>query len=340
MLAGLLLGVLFVTPFVFAYVFFIRWVDRFEPEPWWLIALAFSWGAVIATTFGGMSSAYVQETIQTVLGVSETSPALDAFGATVLAPVFEEGFKAIGVALIALMSWLGLKELDGPLDGAIYGGVVGLGFTLSEDILYVAQQYVQEGLGGFVVLVFLRTVLLGLSHCTFTACTGLGFGIAAESKNRAVKVFAPMIGFFCAMAMHAMHNGLPTFFGEGGLVLMVVVSWLIDILFFALLWALVSRDRATVIRELLGEVGSLLHPSELRLVSSYVTLGYRNTMVLFTHGFSAWRKRRRKQLALVELAFIKSRRRRGEKGRELDTKEAKLRFEIASANRLGVFIGN
>ncbi len=340
MLAGIVLGVVFVTPFVFAYVFFIRWVDRFEPEPWWLIALAFVWGAVIATTAGGMSSSFVQGAVQTATGMSDKDPLLDAFGSTVLAPVFEEGFKAIGVALIALMSWLGLKELDGPLDGAIYGGVVGLGFTLTEDILYVANQYTQSGLGGFMVLLFLRTVLLGLSHCTFTACTGLGFGIAAESKNTAVKLLAPPIGFCCAMGMHAVHNGLPTFFGDGGLVLMLLVSWFIDLLFFALLWTLVSRDRATVIRELLGEVGSLLAPAELRLVSSYATLGYRNTAVLVTQGYGAWRKRRKKQLALVELAFIKSRRRRGETGTALDLKEARLRHEIASANRLGVFIGN
>lgn len=340
MLAGLLLGIVFVTPFVATYVFFIRWVDRFEPEPWWLIALAFGWGAIIATTAGGASSAWAESIIQSATGVGDKDPALDAVGATVLAPVFEEGFKAIGVALIALMSWLGLKELDGPLDGAIYGGVVGLGFTLTEDILYVSQQYAHEGFGGFASLLFLRTVLLGLSHCTFTACTGLGFGIAAETRNSPLKVVAPLVGFLAAMAMHAVHNGLPTFLGKGGLVLMLFVSWLIDLLFFVLLWVLVSRDRAIVIRELLGEVGGLLQPAELRLVSSYVTLGWRNVMVLAGQGFGPWRRRRKKQLALVELAFIKSRRRRGETGRDLDQKEARLRQEIVTANRMGVFIGN
>src|SRR6202012_119213 len=119
----------------------------------------------------------------------------DAFGATVLAPICEEGFKGLGVALIALISALGLRELDGPLDGAIYGGVVGLGLTLTEDILYVSNQFTTQGLGGFVVLLFLRTVLLGLSHCTFTACTGLGFGIATEAKTIPGKVMAPIIGY-------------------------------------------------------------------------------------------------------------------------------------------------
>ena len=37
MLGGVLLGAMFVTPLVIGYLLFIRWVDRFEPEPWWLI---------------------------------------------------------------------------------------------------------------------------------------------------------------------------------------------------------------------------------------------------------------------------------------------------------------
>ena len=78
-------------------------------------------------------------------------------------------------------------------------------------------------------------VLLGLSHCTFTACTGLGFGIATEAKGWPLRLAAPVIGFGCAMLMHAMHNALPTIFGDGGLLMMLVISWGIDLLFFLLL---------------------------------------------------------------------------------------------------------
>src|SRR6185369_11601501 len=102
--------------------------------------------------------------------------------------------------------------------------------------------------------------------------TGLGFGIATESTNWSLKIGAPIVGFGCAMVMHAMHNSLPTFFGDGGLLLMLLVSWAIDILFFVLLALLVVRDRSIVVRELFGEVGHLLHPRELQLVSSYFSL--------------------------------------------------------------------
>ena len=56
-LVGLMLGVVFVSPFVVCYALFIRWVDRFEPEPWWLLVCAFLWGALFATLGGGLSSA-------------------------------------------------------------------------------------------------------------------------------------------------------------------------------------------------------------------------------------------------------------------------------------------
>ncbi len=339
-LVGLFLGLLFVTPFVLTYVLFIRWCDRFEPEPWWLVICAFIWGALFATLGGGMSSGIVQAIVEGMTNAAAHDPDIEAFGATVLAPVFEEGFKGLGVAIIAAISAMGLKELDGPLDGAIYGGVVGLGFTLTEDILYVANQFEHEGLGGFVVLLFLRTVLLGLSHCTFTAMTGLGFGIAAESSNGFVKIAAPIGGYFGAMALHAMHNGLPTFFGEGGLVLMILISWLIDILFFVLLGVLVMRDRATIVRELSSEMGALLHPRELMLVTTYFSIGMKNYGVLFSKGWRAFSLRRKKQLALVELAFIKNRRRRGEWGRDLDLKEARLRQEIWMANQHGIWLGS
>jgi hypothetical protein len=115
---------------------------------------------------------------------------------------------------------------------------------------------------------------------------------------------------------------------------------MIDLLFFLLLAMLVIRDRTIVIRELFGEVGHLLHAKELKLVSSYFALGMKNWGVLFSRGWAAFRLRRKKQLQLVELAFIKSRRRRGESGADLDRKEAALRQDIGNANRQGVWIGS
>ena len=88
------------------------------------------------------------------------------------------------------------------------------------------------------------------------------------------------------------------------------------------------------------DAGIAVIPQELQLVSSYFALGMKNWGVLFSMGWSAFRLRRKKQLQLVELAFIKSRRRRGEAGRDLDVKEQRLRYDVVAANQRGVWIGN
>ena len=339
-LLGHVLGIVGVAPFVVGYILFVRWCDRFEPEPWWLVICAFLWGALHAASAGGYSTDLLERMTAGLVGTEVADPGIQAFGATVLAPLFEESAKGLGIALIALASALGLREFDGPLDGAILGGVVGLGFTFTEDIQYVAKEFVDSGFGGFVTLLFVRTVLLGLSHCTFTACTGLGFGLAAESKNWFVKIAAPAFGFGCAVMMHAMHNGLIVVFGEVGGILMLLISWVIDLLFFVLLALLVARDRTIVIRELTSEVGNLLQPNELKLVSTYFALGISNVRVLMSQGHRAWLSRRKKQLALVELAFLKSRRRRGQSGRQLDLQELRLRSEVLEANLAGVRLVN
>jgi RsiW-degrading membrane proteinase PrsW (M82 family) len=185
MLAGVLLGVFFVAPLVALYVLFIRWCDRFEPEPWWLLLCAFFFGALVATAGGGTMNGLSQTLASLTLGQPADSEDVQAIVATLSAPIFEELFKGLGVGMIAVISWLGVKELDGPLDGAIYGGVVGLGFTLTEDVEYVSNAFASSGFGGFLGIWFIRTVLNGLTHCTFTAMTGLGFGLAVESAGTA-----------------------------------------------------------------------------------------------------------------------------------------------------------
>ncbi len=338
-LFGILLGLVFVTPFVVVYFLIIRWCDRFEPEPWWLLLCAFFFGALIATFGGGTMNGFSQTLAVLATDEPPDSENVQFIVATFSAPIFEEGFKGLGVAMIALISALGVKELDGPLDGAIYGGVVGLGFTLTEDVQYVSNAYAQDGLVGFAFLLFVRTVMNGLTHCTFTAMTGLGFGIAAETRSTFVKFAAPVGGYVVAMILHGFHNGILAL-GFEGFVIMQLVSWATDIFYFVVLALLVMRDRAMIIRELTEEVGGLLHAQELRLITTYVTIGWRNWMTFFAYGWTAFRHRRRKQLALVEIAFLKNRRRRGETGRDMDSKEAQLRHEVAGYNRSGVWLGS
>ena len=117
----------------------------------------------------------------------------------------------------------------------------------------------------FTALYLVRSVAAGLSHASFTAMTGLGVGVASESSNPGLRLFAPVAGWMAAVGLHFVHNFLATFLYDGGvgLVLKFLVFWTFDLLFFALVISLAVRDRSIVLRGLIDEAGRLLHPKEL-----------------------------------------------------------------------------
>jgi RsiW-degrading membrane proteinase PrsW (M82 family) len=183
------------------YILPLIWLDRYDPEPLWLLALAFAWGALVAVIFSA--------TINDLMG--------EFFGRTVAtvvsAPVFEEGSKGFGLILLLLFF---RHEFDDILDGIVFGGTIALGFATVENVLYYGRGLVEGGFGNLVVLFFVRGILSPFAHVTFTAMTGIGCGIARESHNTLVRILLPVLGYGCAVLLHAIWNGTPTFFGFEG----------------------------------------------------------------------------------------------------------------------------
>jgi hypothetical protein len=212
---------------------------------------------------------------------------------------------------------------------------------LTEDALYVASAGAQQGAAGFTGLFLFRTVFAGLGHASFTAMTGVGVGIAAESRSALVKLIAPIGGWVAAVGLHSLHNFLVTFaLGNGvGLLLKFLIFWTFQVIFFFVIVVLAIRDRSIVLRGLVDEAGRLLHPKELKRTTSYWML------VPFVNLFSlmsspgGYLKSRQKQLDLVELAFLKYRQRDGAKTHALQQREHEVRRRVQKANEAGIFIG-
>ena len=335
------LAFLVIAPTVFVYFLIIKGMDRYEPEPFWLLTVCFFWGAVVATLTALVMNSVGEGVLSAALGVPQASSIVQASTASFVAPLVEESCKGFGLLLLFWASSLWLHEVDGPLDGAIYGGVIGLGFTLTEDVLYVGSAAAEGGAAAFTVLFFVRTVAAGLSHASFTAMTGLGIGIAAETRNGGLKIVAPIAGWLSAVALHFVHNFLVTFLYDGGvgLALKFLTFWTFDLLFFVLVISLAVRDRSIVLRGLIDEVGRLLHPKELTHTASYWMLMPFWNLLALTKSPGGYSVSRKKQLALIELAFLKQRRGRGARTHDLERKEAELREQVSRANHAGVFIG-
>jgi len=334
------LAFLVIAPTVFVYFLISKGADRYEPEPIWLLSAVFFWGAVVATLISVVMNGLGEGVLSAALSAPLNSQIVQSSTASFVAPFVEESAKGFGLLVLWLLSSVWLHEVDGPLDGAIYGGVIGLGFTLTEDVLYVGSAAAHGGTQAFA-LYLVRTVAAGLSHASFTAMTGLGIGVALETKSPALKIFAPMAGWLSAVGLHFVHNFLVTFMYDGGLGLLMkfLVFWTFDLLFFTLVVTLAVRDRSIVLRGLIDEVGRLLHPKELARTASYwmlVPLWNFSNLMGSPGGYGASRK---KQLALIELAFLKRRRARGDKGPEIERSEGELRARVTRANNAGVFIG-
>ncbi len=230
------------------YLLPLVWLDRFDPEPLWLLASAFAWGAIV--------SVFVSFIINTVLG----SLLGEEFGAVISAPIFEEGSKGLGLLILLLFF---RKYFDGILDGLIFAGVIALGFATVENVLYYGRALLGGGIPGVAILFFIRGILSPFAHVTFTAMTGIGCGIARESHNTFVRILLPLLGYAGAVFLHALWNGVATFTGLGGFLLLYIVFQIPFFLIFVGFTFYIMYRQNTILREMLAiDVARGLIPQE------------------------------------------------------------------------------
>ena len=101
----------------------------------------------------------------------------DAFSAVVQAPIVEEFAKGLGVFLIFLTA---RRAFDGPVDGVVYGALVGAGFAFTENIQYFAISFIEGGVVDVTTTFFVRGILSPFAHVMFTSITGFALGLAAR----------------------------------------------------------------------------------------------------------------------------------------------------------------
>ena len=106
------------------YLGVIWWLDRYEREPFWMVALTFGYGALFAIAFSLVGTVLVTR----FFGIDPTDMTATA---TWVAPLVEEPGKA-SILFLLLLS----RHFDNTTDGLIYGAAVGLGFAMTENFLY------------------------------------------------------------------------------------------------------------------------------------------------------------------------------------------------------------
>jgi RsiW-degrading membrane proteinase PrsW (M82 family) len=176
----------------------VWWFDRYEKEPFRLLLISFLWGMIPAAAIS-----LILELPLGLAGASTLRTAASGFsflGVSVLSPGIEEGVKLIGLLGIFLLA---RQEVDDPLDGIIYGAMVGFGFAAAENTLYFLTS---QTFAELILLIFLRTMIFGAIHALFTAFTGLGLALAKYARNRWRSVLWTAGGFSAAVVFHIIHN--------------------------------------------------------------------------------------------------------------------------------------
>lgn len=197
----------------------VLWLDRLEPEPRGMLALAFGWGAGIAALAALIiNTAGLEYVTQPELGASTGQYVSATFGA----PLVEETLK--GLFLVGLL-WRRRDEIDGPTDGVIYAAMVGLGFAMIENVGYYINALVTPQQGGVALLGYtfvLRGVLSPLLHPMFTSMTGLGVAYAASRRRGGY--WAVAVGWLAAMLLHGVWNALSVYGTAGVLIGYAIMS--------------------------------------------------------------------------------------------------------------------
>ena len=178
-----------------AYLILLWWSDRNEREPFTKVLQHFLWGAIGAVFFGLLFS-YIFNFSAGLLIVNEHSRSI--LGAVVIAPVIEEIVKSV-----YLLRTYKKNYFDNLTDGLVYGAAIGLGFGMTENLLYFTVY--DANFSEWISVVFIRSLFSAVMHAIATAAVG---AILAKIKFSSKKGNNNLIatGLLIAIAIHSLWN--------------------------------------------------------------------------------------------------------------------------------------
>ena len=230
------------------YLLAIRFLDLNEREPVWATLLLFGLGLAAAGLLHMSAPVRVLElSIVSGAGLQEAAKLL----------AFLAGLAILGIASRAR----GWPEINGPMDGIVYGAAAGLGFALGESLsveLAVASTPVSPTADGALQGVP-ALALDGLAHGVSTALAGAAFVAGIRSRRRPATVALILVGLVTAFGVNAGLRVLAYGMGPGDNIA-ILRSWVALAFPLAALvgFVLVSlrRERATIAEQLEEEVAS------------------------------------------------------------------------------------
>lgn len=225
--------------------------DRWDPQPLPLLLIALFWGAAIATTIAYVVNSVMAEVLYALTGDGESAMFATA---TFVAPLVEETSKGLGLVVLLLVA---RKRFNGPLDGLVYGALLGGGFAFVENIGYYLR--VPEAGGTItdsIIIVLIRGVIGIFGHAIYTSLTGVVMGLVVRKWGTVPALVSFLVATWPGMFLHACWNGGTSIaqvsLGFAGLLLMLALEFVVSGLWLGLMGMLVW-DESRLTRTRLGD---------------------------------------------------------------------------------------
>ncbi len=283
------------------FVLLLNAIDRFEKEPFKVLAASALLGAVGTPL---LSIAALR-----LLGQGAVLPLGYASGGAPdpIARIVEQVVAAS--LLLALVHVLG-DEFDDTLDGIVYGGAIGAGLGAAETFLFAAGGTDQLGTGTIAAL-----LVAGLNQAFYGAVLGAIVGTVRRWDSNGRRWLVILLGVATAAFLSAFHDTLPSILGRlldrpdaatgAATRLLALVINALGVATLAVAVAVAWRREARIVRTYLAlEVPAGLASDEDidRLTSLRARFG-RQLAVLRAGGLGDLQAVRRLEAAQGELAF-------------------------------------
>jgi RsiW-degrading membrane proteinase PrsW (M82 family) len=313
-------------------------LDLFEREPKTMLAGALLWGGIVATGL----AVFANEAWLSVVGKVTSPEFATQWGPAIVGPGVEETLKLMGVVVLFLIA---SSEFDGVMDGFVYGAMIGLGFTVVEDVSYfiIAAAAVPGAAdqSGPVIGTFLLRVGAGglYGHVLFTGLTGMGFAYLVTQRwvGLGKRLGGSALLVAAGVAAHAVWNSpvvdfvLDTRDGADPSVLQWIawasIKGLPFLLLLGVMVVLATRSEERSYRAIVaGEPDPMVvTDDEMRSLGSLWARRSARRAVARAHGSEAGRLVGKLQAAQIEYAMIRSRS-EALAPPELDSQRLKIRW--------------
>ncbi|UCH89188.1 MAG: PrsW family intramembrane metalloprotease [Thermoplasmata archaeon] len=184
------------------YMVALRYVEKYDREPWGSMGTVFLWGA----TMGVVAVILVRGIFRVHFGdrypdLATDRETVELILACCITPIIAEIIKPLGLLFVKY-------DIEESEDGLIYGAVSGLGYAATENLLYGIFLVSIYGIEFYIFVIIIRSISVVLLNASTSALTGYGVSRATAVKHKVGKIYAFPLFLGAAIGIHSLFNYL------------------------------------------------------------------------------------------------------------------------------------